>query len=168
MRTLYRRCMITSFVGAAMLLVQLTPVGARDRDNGRHSLTVGFSKWMTVGPLMAGVTRGDAVGQFAGEVLQQQISANGHVVRLEAVYEVIAGGHSFTALVRGGVSGITGAAVLDGTILAGWRRGSPVHIEFQTKTAPSANQPACTGGPPGVECYVGTIDIASDAGGSRR
>jgi hypothetical protein len=29
---------------------------------------------------------------------------------------------------------VSGAALLDGVILAGWRTGARVHVEFQTKT----------------------------------
>ena len=45
------------------------------------------------------------------------------IVRLEAIYEIRAGDHSFTALIRGGTNNLTGAAQLDGVVLAGWRTG---------------------------------------------
>jgi hypothetical protein len=70
---------------------------------------------------MAGITGGDVVGVFAGEILQRQVSTNPaitQIIRLEAIYEVQAGDHSFTALIRGGQTGDTdtalGAALLDG------------------------------------------------------
>jgi hypothetical protein len=104
---------------------------------------------------MAGLVGGDVSGVFVGEVLQRQVSTNplltSGMIRLEAIYEVQAGAHSFTAMIRGGENSVTGAAVLDGVILAGWRTGEPVHVEFQQK----AN---CVGAPPGA-CFEGTIHI---------
>jgi hypothetical protein len=75
---------------------------------------------------------------------------NGHVIGLEAMYEVQAGDRSFTALIRGGQNA-AGAALLDGVILAGWRTGAQVHVAYQ-KTSSCAGKPA---GP----CFEGTIHI---------
>ena len=62
---------------------------------------------------------------------------------------------SFTALIRGGQSGDTAAALgigrLDGVILSGWRAGARVQVIFQ-KVASCAGKPA---GP----CFEGTIQI---------
>ena len=66
-----------------------------------------------------------------------------------------AGDHSFTALIRGGTSGDTGAALLDGTVLFGWRVGAPVHVEFQTIPGTTG----CVGAPPGATCFQGTIHV---------
>ena len=55
--------------------------------------------------------------------------------------------------------GDTGAAVLDGVILFGWRTGARVHVTFQTLRAPSATEPGCAGAAPGVNCFQGTIQI---------
>ena len=49
---------------------------------------------------------------------------------------------------------MTGAAQLDGVVLAGWRTGAPVHVEFET--IPAAD---CVGVPPGKTCFVGTIHV---------
>jgi hypothetical protein len=167
MRNLYRRCVITSLVCAVVLLTQIVPAAAQGGDNGRQPVEISFTKWVPAYPVMVGVTGGDVIGTYAGEILQRQVSLSGRVVRLEAVYEVIAGGHSFTALVRGGVASATEAGILDGVILAGWRTGSPVHVEFRTVTPPSPSQPACSGGPPGLACFVGTIRLPADTGGSK-
>lgn len=118
---------------------------------------VTFTKW-TVGAYMEGITGGAAPGVFAGEVLQRQVSTNpaaATIIRLEAVYEVHAGDHSFTALIRGGQSGDTTEALgigrLDGVILTGWRAGARVQVTFQ-KVASCAGKPA---GP----CFEGSIQV---------
>lgn len=130
---------------------------AADKHRGRVEVT--FTKWITTYPLMAGFTGGDVVGDFVGEVFQRQVSLNGRIIRLEVMYEVQAGEHSFTALIRGGTSGDTGAAQLDGVILFGWRTGARVHVEFQTMPAPSPTESGCAGAPPGINCFQGTIHI---------
>jgi hypothetical protein len=79
----------------------------------------------------------------------------GRIIRLEALYEFHNGDRSFTALIRGGTSGDLGAALLDGTILFGWRVGAPVHVEFQT--IPGAT--GCFGAPLGATCFQGTIRV---------
>jgi hypothetical protein len=48
---------------------------------------------------------------------------------------------------------VTGAALLDGVILAGWRTGAPVHVAFDTITT------GCFGAPAGKTCFVGTIHV---------
>ena len=123
-----------------------------------NPLDITFTKWFTAYPLMTGFTGGDAPGTFVGEVLQRQVSVNpglNGIVRLEAVYEVQAGDRSFTALIRGGSNNVTGAAVLDGVILAGERTGAPVHVTFQT--VPGAI--GCLGAPIGATCFEGTIHV---------
>ena len=131
------------------------PSTENTRNKHRAPVEITFTKWITTGTHMAGFTGGDVVGVFAGEVLQRQVSTNPDVnpiIRLEAIYEVQAGDHSFTALIRGGTNGETGAALLDGVILAGWRTGAQVHVAFQTMTN-------CAGAPDGRTCFEGTIHI---------
>jgi hypothetical protein len=140
-------------------LAQLNAAGHHeDRDEAR-GINVTFTKWITSFPQMAGFTGGDAAGTFAGEVLVSQVSTNPSVTsidKLEAIYDVDAGSHSFTALIHGGASGVTGKAYLDGRVLDGWLTGSPVHVTFQTKTD-------CAGAPPGV-CFEGNIHIDTNHG----
>jgi hypothetical protein len=78
------------------------------------------------------------------------------ILRLEAIYEVHAVDpyYSFTALIRGGQTAVSGAGLLDGVILSGWRTGSQVHVEFQTISG-------CAGNPAGP-CFEGTIRIDGD------
>ena len=179
---------VSPFVIAVVLLLQLSPAlatGQSDastetrRDKRRGPVEVTFTKWVT-GPvfvpdnfgitegrgLMEGFTGGDIPGTFVGEVLQGQRSANPAlkmgITRLEAIYEVhnLNGNHVFTALVRGGTNRATGAALLDGVILAGWRTGARVHVEFRTY-APPPTGPGCpdTRAPADLTCLVGTIQI---------
>jgi hypothetical protein len=142
------------------------------RNEHRRRVDITFTKWITTSPLMEGFTGGDVAGAFVGEVLQRQVSQRqagecylpppncGRIIRLEAMYEVQAGEHSFTALIRGGTSGDTGAAQLDGVILFGWRTGARVHVEFQTY-APPPTGPGCpdTRAPADRPCFQGTIHI---------
>ena len=80
------------------------------------------------------------------------------VARLEAVDEFHHGDNFFTALIRGGSDGVTGAAVLDGVILAGWRTGASVHVEFD-RIPGVPGTIGCAGAPPGATCFVGTIQV---------
>ena len=73
---------------------------AKNKHRGPVDIT--FTKWVTTFPRMEGFTGGDIPGDFVGEVFQRQVSLDGRVIRLEAIYEVQAGDHSFTALIRGG------------------------------------------------------------------
>ena len=131
-----------------------SPETKRDRRHGPVEVT--FTKWVTGNVLvpdnfgitegrglMEGFTGGDIPGTFVGEVLQGQRSANPAlktgISKLEAIYEVhdLNGNHVLTALVRGGTNRATGAALLDGVILAGSRTGAQVHVEFETYAAPA-------------------------------
>jgi hypothetical protein len=137
-----------------------TPPAEQAENKHRGGVDITYTKWITTLPLMEGFTGGDVPGVFAGEVFQRQVSRDGRVIRLEAVYEVKAGDRSFTALIRGGTgetkpgepASVSGAALLDGVILAGWRTGARVHVEFQTKTN-------CAGAPDARTCFEGTIHI---------
>ena len=131
-------------------------------DRRRGPVEVTFMKWRTaVLPpsgvpnrlLFRGIVGGDlGAGDFVGEALDRKVSTactafepactpgitpatvTGSIITLHAIYDVQVGEHSFTALIQGGTNGVTGAALLDGVILAGWRTGAPVHVAFQTMT----------------------------------
>ena len=155
---------VAALAGAIAFLLQLSPVGAQSLATSAP-VTVTFTKWFpTAGsPAMVGVTGGDAPGTFVGEVLQRQVSTNpalNGIVRLEAVYEAhdADGNRLFTALIRGGVDALTGAAILDGVVLAGWRTGAPVHVEFQTFPGVPGTL-ACPDAPIGATCFEGTIHV---------
>jgi hypothetical protein len=114
---------------------------------------VTFTKWITTFPGMAGVTGGDVVGTFAGEVLSRNAFDNGVVVQLEARYEVLdpSGTHSFTALIRGTQNNETGTAVLNGVVTDGWLIGAQVHATFRVITP-------CAFGTRNV-CFQGVIRV---------
>ena len=138
----------------------------------RRTVEVTFTKWVTTFPLMEGVTRGDAAGHFFGEVLERQVSQDLRIIKLEAIYEVQIGRRSFTALIRGGTgetkngepASVSGAALLDGVILAGWRTGARVHVSFQTY-APVPTGPGCPDphAPTDRACFRGTISISPES-----
>jgi len=184
MKTIRVQTRGASLVIAAVLLVSISPVlagtpkeeqGSRvpgmpaasseaAQKNHRGPVEVTFTKWLTtsVEPyLLKGVTGGDVDGDFAGEVLQLQVSTNPdltQLLRLEAIYEVHADnpGHSFTALIRGGQTAVSGVGLLDGVIMSGWRTGAHVHVEFQRISG-------CAGNPAGP-CFRGSIRIEGDPG----
>jgi hypothetical protein len=166
MRTLRISSRAALFVGAIVLVVQISPAGASGGQNKGEghphgSVEVTFTKWLiTGGPIMAGFTGGAAEGVYAGEVLERypSIQTPLRVVRLVAIYEVQADDpkRSFTALVQGGQHNpggvpLGGTALLDGRILAGWRTGAAVHVEYDVKEN-------CDGAPAG-RCFEGTITI---------
>jgi hypothetical protein len=149
------------------------------RDKRCGPVEVTFTKWVTGNVLvpdnfgitegrglMEGFTGGDIPGSFVGEVLQGQRSANPAlktgIGKLEAIYEVhdLNGNHVFSALIRGGTNRATGAALLDGVVLAGCRTGAAVHVEFETY-APPPTGPGCpdTRAPADRNCLLGTIRI---------
>ncbi len=182
MRTNRLHIRVATLACAVALLLQMPPVMAgdqRDNDHNSRPVEVTFTKWFTGAPavtdgfgdaehhgLFTGVADGGAPGTFAGEVLQNQPSRhpdlqyqdNGpkpEIARLEAIYKVQAGDGSFTALIHGGSNNVTGVGLLDGTILAGWRTGAPVHVEFQR----IPGTPGCVAAPIGATCWVGTIRV---------
>jgi hypothetical protein len=154
-------------VGPAHAAAQTVVVQGENDDRPNRPIDMTFTKWITTFPLMEGYWGGDLANEFVGEVFQRQVSQRqadncylpapncGRIIRLEALYEFHNGDRSFTALIRGGTSGDSGAALLDGTILFGWRVGAPVHAEFQT--IPGAT--GCFGAPPGATCFQGTIRV---------
>ena len=169
MKTIAVGSRVALLVSAIVLLVQVLPAraGGNDRREGRSDhgrVEITFTKWITTptatGALMAGFTGGDVEGVFSGEMLVRQESVDKRVIRLEAVYEVQAGDRSFIALIRGGTgetksgeaASVSGAGLLDGTVLSGWRTGAQVHVAFQTMYN-------CSPAPPAGKCFVGTITI---------
>jgi hypothetical protein len=149
---------VACFAGAIALLFQIAPVMAGSHKDHNRPVEVTFTKWVTTFPLMVGFWDGDPANQYVGEVLQRQVSVNpalNSITRLEAIYEIQNGDRSFTALIRGGTNNATGAALLDGVVLAGWRTGAPVQVEFQTIPGTTG----CVGAPPGQTCFMGTIHV---------
>ena len=162
----HRRPLVASFVIASVLLLRVSsamagpPGGAGDQDaRGRVEFT--YTKWITT-PLpaalpwlMEGFVNDGPAGSFVGEVLERNVTTHPlitpAIITLEAIYQVVDGDRSFTALVHGGTNGQTGAALLDGVILAGWRTGDRIHVEFQVLTN-------CYGAPAG-RCFQGTIRV---------
>ena len=156
MSTVRTRSRVVCFVGAMALLFHVAPVMAAGDDDPNRPLQTTFAKWFTTSPLMEGYWGGNLDNRFVGELLQRQATVNpalNAVAQLEAVYQFHYGDNFFTALIRGGSNGVTGAAQLDGVILAGWRTGASVHVEFDRIAA------GCVGAPPGTACFVGTIQV---------
>jgi hypothetical protein len=160
MKTIRIHSRVALFVSAIMLVLPISPVMAGAGGDKNAPVNISFTKWVTTFPHMEGITGGDVDGVYVGEVLQRQVSSNPNlnsIIRLEAIYEVhdVNGVRSFTALIRGGTDGVTGAALLDGVILAGWRTGAPVHVKFETIPAATG----CVGAPLATTCFEGTIHV---------
>jgi hypothetical protein len=167
MRTLGIHTRVAAFIGALALLMQIAPALATARDDHNRPVEVTFTKWGLAAPplpapqppfgLFEGFSGDLPVGSFVSEVLWRQPSLNGHVTGLEALYEVVDGDRSFSALIRGGQNA-AGAAHLDGVILAGWRTGARVQVVFQRYLA-NPTMPSCEGAPVNKNCFVGTIRV---------
>lgn len=154
------------FVFAVAFATHAAHARAAEGDQGGR-VEVTFTKWVLNGPgsptplLMRGVTGGEIEGVFIGEVFVNAPKTNPDLPvmsNLEVIYGVQADDpeRSFTALVRGGAA--LGKAQLDGRILAGWRIGALVHVEWTRFPSPSED---CPSPPPfaGAGCFVGTITI---------
>jgi hypothetical protein len=165
MKTIRFRTRVASLLSAIVLVFQISPAvafGMQGAWQNHQRFEVTFTKWITGSSpsgtlLMAGFTRGDAFGDFAGEVLTRKVSTDGRTVLLQPIYQVKAGDRSFTALILGGENS-TGYALLDGVILEGWRTGARVHVEFQMIS--ECKDPAGVTHKP---CFQGTISILPDS-----
>ena len=167
MRTVRVRTRVACVVGAMALLFPFAPALAASGDDHNRPVDVTFTKWGVTAPplpapqppfgLFEGFSGDGLPGSFVAEVLWRQASLNGHVIGLEAMYEVVDGDRSFSALIRGG-SNAAGDALLEGVILAGWRAGARVQVEFQTYPA-IVGMPSCEGAPDNTRCFVGTIHV---------
>lgn len=167
MRTVRLHTRVACLASAAALLVQISPSPAtgQDHDDNRP-VEITFTKWGVPPPavpptpffgLFEGFANDGPVGSFNAEVLWRQQSVNQHVAGLEAMYEVVDGDRSFTALIRGGQNA-AGAAHFDGVILSGWRAGARVEVVYQRYLA-TAGAPSCAGAPVNKTCFEGIIHV---------
>ena len=169
-------------LGAIAAAISPEAVLADNPDHRRHRhnrpVDVTFTKWVTTTTpttLLAGIAGGDVDGRFVGEVLEGQTSTNPElnpnpeglvgptfngVRKIEAVYQVNADDEdeSFTALIRGGQNQVTGVAQFTGFVVAGFRTGAEVQVQYQRYLVGDphcldANAPV-TGG-----CFQGIIRI---------
>jgi hypothetical protein len=167
MRTIGIHARAAALVGAVVFLIQIAPALATDRDDHNRPVDVTFTKWGVAAPplpapqppfgLFEGFSGDLPVGSFVSEVLWRQPSLNGHVTGLEALYEVVDGDRSFSALIRGGQNA-AGVAHFDGVILAGWRAGARVEVVYQRYLA-HPTMPSCEGAPVNKNCFVGIIHV---------
>ena len=110
MRTNGIQTRVASFVAAVALLVQISPALASNGHDNNRPVDITFTKWAAAPPavpptpffgLFEGFSDDGVLGSFVAEVLWRQVSVNGHVTGLEAMYEVVDGDRSFTALPGG-------------------------------------------------------------------
>jgi len=153
------------------LILQISPALAGGQSDNNHSnqpVDITFTKWGAPPPaipptpffgLFEGFSDDGLVGSFVAEVLWRQASVNGHAAGLDAMYEVVDGERSFTAIIRGGQNA-AGLGMLEGVIHAGWRTGARVRVVFQRYLA-IAGTSSCDGAPMNKTCFVGTIHVGS-------
>jgi hypothetical protein len=156
MSTVRTRIRVAGVTGAMALLFQIAPVMAQGADDPNRPVETTFAKWFVSATAMEGYWGGNLANKYVGELLQRQASVNpalNGVARLEAVYQFHYGSQFFTALIRGGSNSVTGKAILDGVVLAGWRTGATVHVEFDRIAT------GCIGAPAGLACFVGTVQV---------
>lgn len=156
MSTVRTRIRVACFAGAIALLFHIAPVMAAGDGDRNRPVEFAFAKWFVSATAMEGYWGGNLDNKYFGELLQRQPTVNpavNAVARLEAVYEFHHGDDFFTALIRGGSNGVTGKAYLDGVVLAGWRTGASVHVEFDRIAT------GCVGAPAGIACFVGTVHV---------
>ena len=119
---------------------------------GSAPVDVSFTKWIhpSLGfPSFTGVAGGDVPGDFAATVLERTPFDNGTIIHLRARYEVIAdnAARSFVAEIEGNQNTQTNAAVLNGSVVDGWRTGARVHVTFDViRPCPQFNQSVCFSG----------------------
>ena len=165
MSTIGIHARVASLVVLVALLVGISPSMATGDDHNRP-VDVTFTKWGAPPPavpptpffgLFEGFSGDNLLGSFNAEVLWRQASVNGHAVGLTAMYEVVDGDRSFTAVIRGGQNA-AGLGLLDGVIVGGWRTGARVEIVFQRYLA-VAGMASCDGAPVNKTCFVGNIHV---------
>ena len=120
-----------------------------------HTFDATFTKWISTWPNMVGFVGGDVGGgTFAGEVLD--ISDNGAVTTIHAVYHFHGSKHFFTAHVTVMESDVTLLAVITGRVTEGWLEGASITGEYKDWLD-------CPIAPPvnglGPECFQGTLNI---------
>lgn len=161
MSTVRTRARVACLVSVMALLFSFAPAMAAGGDDHNRPVEFAFAKWFISPTLLEGNWGGDIANKFVGELLQRQASVNpalNTVARLEAVYQFHYGSQFFTALIRGGSNSVTGAAYLDGVVLAGWRTGASVHVEFD-RIPGVPGVIGCAGAPAGTTCFGGTVQV---------
>lgn len=156
MSTVRTHARVACLAGVMALLFPFAPVMAQGGDDPNRPLEATFAKWFVSATAMEGYWGGNLDNKYVGELLQRHASVNpalNGVARLEAVYQFRYGSHFFTALIRGGSNNVTGKAILDGVVLAGWRTGASVRVEFDRIAT------GCVGAPAGLACFVGTVQV---------
>lgn len=118
--------------------------GARSesRDERGRIFNVTFTKWVTVWPNMEGVVGGDAgTGTFAGEILDY--NPGPEITRIEALYHINGGRHSFTAHNFVTQNEVTRTAVITGEITDGWMKGRKVSGGYDIISCPEKTLGLC-------------------------
>ena len=167
MRTIGIHTRVASLIGAVALLILISPTLAAGQglDHNSRPVDVTFTKWGAPPPavpptpffgLFEGFSGDGLLGSFNAEILWRQQSVNGHAAGLTAMYEVVDGDRSFTALIQGGST--TAGGLLDGFIVAGWRTGARVQVALERYGA-IAGVSSCDGAPVNKTCFVGTIRV---------
>jgi len=155
MRRLTTSRRFAGLIAVLVLATGITAASAQTQNRKAHAKTLEltYTKWFAPGfPHMVGVVGGDIVGQFGGAVLEAAPDGTGRI-QLNAIYIVRVPddpSRSLTIHVKG-AQDPSGAAVLDGRVVQGWRSGARAHAQFQRiSSCPEAS---------GAPCFRGTIGI---------
>jgi hypothetical protein len=141
---------------AALCAIGLTQSALADPGGEKgHTFDVTFTKWISTWPNMVGFVGGDVgAGTFAGEILD--ISDNGAVTTIHAIYHFYGSEHSFTAHVTVMEDDVTLLAVITGRVSEGWLEGASITGEYKDWLD-------CPIAPPynglGPECFQGALNI---------
>lgn len=119
-----------------------------------HTFNVTFTKWISSWPNMVGIVGGDVgTGTFSGEVINYLPGVD--ISKIEALYHIHGGVHSFTAHVFVTQNNVTGMASITGSVTEGWLEGKPVNGSYKVWTN-------CPLTPPGnsTMCFQGTLHLS--------
>ncbi len=153
---LFAFALIAAF--AILFAVGGTQPALADKGGERgHAFEVTFTKWITNYPNMAGVVGGVVgPGSFAGEILSLSTTPDGTTTNIEALYHMNGSRHSFTAHVFVTQDNVTGTAVINGGVTAGWLKGAPVAGEYTVMPVCPIPTP---GNSMGTLCFQGTLQV---------
>ena len=152
---------VALFVFACAVALLISPglasgQSAGDRDDGRGTVQVVFTKWVTDWPNMAGLVSGDVGGgTFAGEILKYTPTTA--INKIEAVYHLNGGERQLTAHVFVTQNNLNGTAAIRGVVTDGRLKGARVRGRYQVIFPCGVIN--AQNGSNGDMCFQGTLDI---------
>lgn len=120
-----------------------------------HDFNVTFTKWVTELPNMAGVG-GGAIGpaSFTGEIVD--LTVEGNMEYVEAVYHFKGARHSFTAHINATQNDTLGTGTITGRVTEGWQKGATLRGEYNVLAECPIETP---GNGMGTLCFQGVLHL---------